>query len=288
VAQSLAGLESLLEPKGDAIGFRVRKEKVRTLSKVLEQAPGDLTREGAAGFFAFKNALASGRFPHAGVIKAQVTGPVTLASNLWIEGRTFLQDPDLMRAVAARVISIARWQIESLGRQGRPVVLFVDEPTLSTVGRTILNPEMAHLRTATGTVLRAVEEAGGLSGLHCCGRFPFALLGQLRPNVVSFDAFHGMEAFGADREARAFIEGGGVVAYGLVPAIPERTQVEPRDLRHRWKRTFPPETVGRAARQSLVTPTCGLASATEDHAKWCFRTAIEVAASLRATSAVRG
>ncbi len=287
VAHTLAGLESLLEPKGDSIGFRIPRDKARTFIKVLDQAPGDLTRDHAAGFFAFKNALASGRFPHAGVIKAHVTGPVTLGSHLWLEGKTFAQDPDLIRSVAARVISVALWQLESLDRQGRPVVMFVDEPSIATVGRMIMNPEMAHLRAAVGTVLRAIESAGGLSGLHCCGRFPFALLEQLRPNILSFDAFHGMEAFGADPAARAYIEEGGVVAYGLVPAIPERTEVEPRELRQRWKRTFSPELLGRAARQSLVTPTCGLASATADYAKLCFRTAIEVAASLRATSSVR-
>lgn len=288
VAQALAGLESLLEPRGDGIGFRVPRAKVRALSRVMEQAPGDLTRDCAAGFFAFKNALASGSFPHAGVIKAQVTGPVTLASNLWVEGKSFAGDPDLLRPVAARVISVARWQLDSLNRQGRPVLMFVDEPSIATHAGSIMNAEMAHLRTATGAVLRAIEESGGLSGLHCCGRFPFALLQQLRPNIVSFDAFHGMEAFGGDADARAFIMEGGVVAYGLAPAVPEKSDPEPRDLRSRWKRTFTPEMLGRAARQSLVTPTCGISSATEDYAKACFRTAIEVAASLRATSAVRG
>ncbi len=288
VAHSLAGLESLLEPRGDSIGFRVLREKSRIFLKVLEQAPGDLTRDHAAGFFAFKNALATGLFPHAGVIKAQVTGPVTLASHLWIEGRSLAADPDLIRPVVARVISVARWQLDSLDRQGRPVLMFVDEPSLATVGDRIMGPEMAHLRAAAGTVLRAIEASGGLSGLHCCGSFPPALAGQLRPHILSFDAFHGLEAFAADPAGRAFVEEGGVVAYGLVPAVPEQADVEPRALRQRWKRCFTADLLGRAARQSLVTPSCGIASATEDYARRCFRIAIEVAASLRATSAVRG
>lgn len=288
IAQCLAGLESLVEPRGDALGFRVRKDRVKTFTKILDRAPGDLTRDHAAGFFAFKNALAADKFPHAVAIKGQVTGPVTLSSHLYMGEKPFARDEGLIRAVALRVANIAGWQIDRLHRQGRPVIMFVDEPTLGTLGSKILDPEMASLRTALGVVLEAIGRHGALSGLHCCGKLPFSLLGQCRPDILSFDAYHGLEAFGADRAAGEFLTAGGVVAYGLVPALPPKQPVEPRELRARWKRTFTDLTRSRAARQSLVTPSCGLASATEDYARECFRSAIEVAAGLRATSAVRG
>lgn len=288
VAQCLAGLESLVEPKGDAIGFRVRRDRVKSFGKILQRAPGDLIRDHAAGFFAFKNALATGRFPHAVAIKAQVTGPITLSRHLYAGDRPFTREEELVRAAAMRVVNMATWQIDRLHRQGRPVIMFVDEPSLGSLGTKILDPEMAHLRTSLGVVLEAIGQSGALSGLHCCGKLTFSLLGQCRPKILSFDAFHGLEAFGADRAAREFIQEGGIVAYGLVPALPTGKPVEPRELRARWRRTFSEMMLPRAARQSLVTPSCGLASATESYARECFRNAIEVAAGLRATSTVRG
>jgi methionine synthase II (cobalamin-independent) len=288
IAQCLAGLESLVSPRGDAVGFKVRPDRVKTFVKLLERAPGDLPRDHASGFFAFKNALAAGHFPQAGAIKGQITGPVTLAMHLYVGEETLARSEESSRAVAARIINIARWQIDRLNRHGRPVIIFIDEPGLATLGTMILDPDLAHLRAAMGVVIEAIRSAGAIPGLHCCGKFPFSLAGQLRPKILSFDAYHGMEAFGADRAAREFIDEGGIVAYGLLPALPQRTPLDPRALRGRWKRTFSELMVTKAARQSLVTPNCGLASATEDYARECFLGAIEVAAGLRATSAIRG
>ncbi|HXI03258.1 MAG TPA: hypothetical protein VNI57_08780 [Candidatus Saccharimonadales bacterium] len=288
VAQVLAGLEPVLSARPGRAGFSVRRERLKALLRGLKQGPAEMDNEHAAGFFAFKNALAAGRFPHAVAVKGQLLGPVTLAMNLFVHESPFARDSDLTGALVPRLTGLIQWQVDRLSRQGRPIVLFIDEPGLAVLAGRILDPDHSHLRVALSLVVEAGRKAGATVGLHCCGDFPMAILAQVKPDILSFDAFNGMEGFGKDEAARKFIEDGGCVAYGLVPARPTGAKVEARELRRRWKEALGTDLQARAARQSLVTASCGFADATIEQARAAFRTSIEIAASLRAVTAIRG
>jgi hypothetical protein len=287
VPQALAGLQPALDDSGARARFRVRPDRLKAFIRALSQTPAELDRDHAAGFFAFKNALAAGRFPHAVALKGQVLGPITLASHVFLGDRSFARDADLTRAITARISSLIRWQADRLGRQERPLILFVDEPGLAVVAGRILDEDFAHLRVGLALVLDAVREAGATPGLHCCGAFPFSLLEQVKPEILSFDAWSGMEGFGSDARARAFVESENRVAYGLVPSVPPERGVDPGDLLRRWKEAIGANLRG-AARRSMLTASCGLASASVDSARASFRMAVELAASLRASAAAAG
>jgi hypothetical protein len=57
-----------------------------------------------------------------------------------------------------------------------------------------------------------------------------AALCQARPEIISFDAHQGLEAFCADPAAQDFIRTGGRVAFGLVPTWQRLDQLDPNAL----------------------------------------------------------
>ena len=177
-------------------------------------------------------------------------------------------------------------------------MVFVDEPCLGMVDPAALTAEGSSLELALREVVQSIRSGGALAGLHCCAAFPFAVLNRVKPDIVSFDAHAGFEEFFADRDAAAFVSGGGAVAFGLIPAQPG-----PPASRGRAGGTSHPEAIAgrfraaaeseaaRAAgfpplryvmRRSLVTATCGLAFLDEPAARESFDQARAVSRLLRA------
>jgi hypothetical protein len=82
---------------------------------------------------------------------------------------------------------------------------------------------------------------------------------RAKPDILSFDAHEGLEAFFADRDALAFARGGGTVAYGLIPTWNRLNPLDPVQIFTRWLTAAsmagdPQELAQRA----MITATCGL------------------------------
>src|SRR3954470_20591375 len=130
----------------------------------------DRDRERPAAWDAFLSAVAR-RPPVHGVVKLQVTGPVTLARALEADDR---RAAPLAREIAAWLAANARGQIAALRVRRLNAVLVVDEPALAA-------------RPAPETVwdpLRAVAPAWGL---HLCCAVPWDVVERAEPDVLSFD-----------------------------------------------------------------------------------------------------
>jgi len=100
--------------------------------------------------------------------------------------------------------------------------------------------------------------------VHTCatlpnGGIPIAGLCQVRPDIISFDAHHGLEAFCAEPSAQAFLRAGGIVAFGAIPTWPILNQLDPDELFLRWLVAVTDVMpVAALARQTMITATCGL------------------------------
>src|SRR4051794_20653258 len=149
-------------------------------------------RERPAAWEAFLAALAR-RPPAHGVVKLQVTGPVTLARAL---------EPHDARAAAPLAREIAVWLAADPARPGAALrvrglraLLVIDEPALAA-------------RPAPETVwdpLRAVAPAWGL---HLCCAVPWAVVERAEPDVLSFDlSVAGLDRHGAQALARHLARG---------------------------------------------------------------------------------
>jgi hypothetical protein len=261
VAQAVAPLGDMIEQQANGYSYQVVQEDV--LLSRLHNGKAGLSPSNAAGFFAFEAALAHGIFNDAIALKGQIVGPLTLASHIFLGSTSLLEHQHWMQPLAAYIARLALWQVKRLQQWNKPVVLFLDEPCLTMVGlpdtHTMLPPSLSIL----ARVVETIRAAGAFVGIHSCATperaVHAAAMSLARPDILSFDAHNGIEAFFADPEACRFINNGGTVAFGIVPTWDNLSSVNPQHLFTRWKTAseayFSPALLANA---TMITASCGL------------------------------
>jgi hypothetical protein len=263
VAQTCTAFADLVRPRRTGAGYEVMPGGLAGLLERLEQVPAGLTPARAAGFFAFEQAMAAGQFAHAVALKGHVIGPLTLAWQLWAEGRPLVTQPVYRAAIGRYLQRLARWQIDRLAQWGTPVLFFVDEPCLAWVPAPG-DPVSDAVGTVLHDLLTALRRPGVLLGVHTCaplapGGALIATLCRARPDILAFDAYQGLEVFCTDPAGQDFLRTGGRVACGLVPTWPSLDRVDPAVLFARWRHAVAGVmAVDAVARQTLITASCGL------------------------------
>jgi len=217
-------------------------------------------RDYAAGFYAM---LAS-RADKALAVKGQVTGPISWGLAVADGAQWAIYDDTLAEAIARHLRLKAAWQYEQLSRVSQNVIIFLDEPYLTSLGS-------AFVALPTEKVKGVLEETlggiGGLRGLHCCGNTDWSLLLGLPIDILSFDAYNYAGALSAyAAEVRSFVGKGGAIAWGIVPNDEEHLGKETvASLKDRLEEAIVPFTkegtpFRQLVEQSLITPSCSLAS----------------------------
>ncbi len=225
------------------------------------------------------------RYP---LLKGQVTGPVSFGLTVLDRGNRPILYNDQMAEVMVKLLNLkARWMEKFLRDTGAAdeVLIFLDEPYLVSVGSALVSVDRGQV---VDSIRECTEGLGCLTGAHCCGNTDWTLLFQAGLDVVSFDAYGYMESLALyPEELSRFLEGGGVLAWGLVPNTAAVEGVEPVDLARRFE-----EGVGLLAsrgvseellrERAMITPSCGLEGLDEERAERAYRLAAEVSALLRA------
>jgi len=225
-----------------------------------------ITPDFARGFHAFCNRLET--LPTPRLVKGHVTGPVTLALGLEtnFEDRAAIYEPELAQMIARVVGLKARFQEEAFARvvPDAPTMIFFDEPSMGSIGSAVLNLD-ANL--AVELLAIAARACKGIPGIHCCGETDLGLVADAGVRVLNFDAFDYLESLiAAGKRVRTFVEGGGMLAIGLVPSfLPYPEAVASETLESLWARLL--EVVDSLtatgldreliARRSFLTPSCG-------------------------------
>ncbi len=272
VSQGLGILAGLIEPRAKGYGYQVRTGCLDDVVTALHRGDGHLPETHAAGFAAFQPA----QFPSALAVKGQIEGPITLAAYLFYGERTFLSEPTLFAAIAFHVSQTLCWQVDRLKAKGLPVLLFVDEPAICLTG----DPSRLN---ALAVTLNDARARGAICGLHCCARAGFEQMCEVRPDVLSFDAYEGLERFFTDRHANEFLRKGGKAAYGLVPTWQNLDSLNPMSLFTRWLTAA--SLAGdphELARSAMITATCGLGLLNADSTTASFQLAQGVGKLIRA------
>jgi len=190
--------------------------------------PEALTRFGlkpdtAAGYFAFLDAF-NDRFANASWVKGQLVGPLTMGFQLHDEeGQLAFYDDELREILVGTLAAHARWQCRQLAELGRPVMMFVDDPSIAAYGR---HSHIALDRTVVIDSLRTlfdiIRDENALSGLHSCdaGDWDLAFAGGM--DILSLDTYQFGHSLAAYREGFThFLDGGGIIAWGIVPTLKE-------------------------------------------------------------------
>jgi hypothetical protein len=215
--------------------------------------------------------------PSPGLVKLQVTGPVTLA--------IALERAAGQRGHGPRVVSlateIATWlaantagQVRRLAQLGLDALVVVDEPGLARAG----------LSRTDGALWDPLRAVAPVWGMHICGPVPWYLMDGLELDLLSLDvATYGMPPEGAAVLAR-MVARQGRIAWGILDPVQPTPSANAAGLAVAALSALADGrvTLERAAHQSLLTPCCGTGRLSPERERL-------VATSLdAATRAVRG
>ncbi len=272
-------------PSLPAVVLDQQKEKIsfdtqNDISPALEEFYGryladdvdsfGLLPEYAAGFYSMLTALRNTPGEWA---KGQVTGPISFGLTVTDQNlRASLYDEALADVIVKNMAMNARWQVRQI-RTVRPnVVIFVDEPYLASFGSAYISLSREQVIAILNEVFAGIHAEGALAGVHCCANTDWSVLLASDVDILNLDAFGYMENLSLyTAELRAFLDHGGVVAWGIVPTGEEINQVDAPGLAQRLRDGLKMISQKSAARgapisldefavHSLVSPSCGLGS----------------------------
>ncbi len=224
------------------------------------------------------------------LLKVQAAGPWTLASLLELtRGGPALADPGAVRDLTASLAEGLALHLAELRRRlpGTTLLLQLDEPSLPAVlaariatssgFATLRAPQPSLVAEHLATVLAVAEH----TVVHCCApHAPVGLLRRAGAGALSLDATL-LTPSDDDAIGEAVAEGAGLLL-GCVPStdaplVPVADVLRP--VRRLWQRLgFPPEQLPATV---VVTPTCGLAGASEGYAREALRHCARAAAALQ-------
>jgi len=273
-------------------GERVWVDLSRDYSAQLEQLYSDdiennlepyaVAADRAAGLHAFLQQKPE----NAKALKGQVTGPISLGLTATDQNRRpLLYDDVLADAIARHLRLKASWQERELRALCPSTIIFVDEPHLASIGSAFISLPREQAIALINEVLGGIT---GLKGVHCCSNTDWSLVLETSLDILSFDAYNYGESLTLyPEEVKAFLEQGGVIAWGIVPnneealAREDATTLISRlgELIDRLAR----KGVDRAilAERCLVTPSCTLAGMPPGGAEKALMLLAQVSAELR-------
>ena len=162
----------------------------------------------------------------------------------------------------------ARWQVRTLKSVHPEVVIFIDEPYLSSFGSAYINVQRDQVVSLLTEIIEAVHGEGALAGVHCCGNTDWTLLMDTPIDIINFDAhgyFEGMALY--PEKLSAFLERGGVLAWGIVPTSEEIASLSHEELMREMDgkiAVLEKKGVNRdlLLANRIVTPSCGTGTLT--------------------------
>jgi len=183
----------------------------------------------------------------------------------------------------------ARWLLRRFSFLGCPQICFIDEPILSAFGSsTYVSVERSDVVSCLSEVVGAIHKEDALAGAHCCGNTEWTILIDAGVDVISFDAFQYGETIGYyPNEVKAFLEKGGVLAWGIVPSSGTAGEESVESLSLKLAGLMN----GLAAKgidrdllfeKCLLTPSCGTGSIAESQSVDALELLAGLSASLRA------
>lgn len=241
-----------------------------------------VSKEYAAGLHSFASSQKS-RIP---VAKGQLIGPVSwglcVTDNT---GKGIIYDETLADAIGKFLRLKASWQEHFLASIARQTVIFIDEPYLTSLGSAFIalpNDQIAHLITE---VLSGIS---GIKGIHCCGSTDWPLLLNLPIDIISFDAYNYLDSILCyQADLCSFVRKGKALAWGIIPNVEDLLEKESvTTIYGRFVEALAPLTregipMRDLVRQSIITPSCGLASLSQEAAEYVLVLLNGVSESIR-------
>jgi hypothetical protein len=242
----------------------------------------------AKGLYAFIRRIEKSFSPF---LKGHVTGPLTFTLGLKDDkGKLVYYDEELREISLLLLKARTLWQIELLKNYAGQVIIFIDEPILSALGTSsyigVDNNEALRLLRETAD---SVKNAGGITGIHCCGKADWPLVIKSGVSIISFDAYDYLETISLyPEEFSGFLQKGGYLAWGIVPTTEAIRDENVDSVKRRFDAgikhlsKFIPESL--LLSQILLTPSCGTGSLSIDETSKVFGIVSELKKSIGGAS----
>lgn len=249
-----------------------------------------LSPQHAAGFPEFLRQLHTHPTPLVAV-KGQVTGPFTLGTNLTDQDRRLSYYDERLRDMIVKSVALkAAWQIRELKPFCQRVLILMDEPGLLAFGSSTFTAiSRQDVLGDLNEVASAIHAEGALVGVHCEVNTDWSILMEADLEILDFDAYDHFQVMTLyPEELAAFLERGGILGWGIVPTLDlEAAATETvESLEAKFE-----EQVAELERrghdreallsQTLLTPSCGMGTLSEELAERALGLLKELSGRLR-------
>ena len=274
-------------------GERIYVDRRRDLDPDLERlyvaylkndlSYGAISADYAAGLPQFVASLTPP--PPLVAVKGQVTGPISWGLSVVDQDRRpVLYDEILAEALAKHLRLKASWQERELRKVCPTTIIFVDEPYMASFGSAFVSLSREQVIALLEEVLAGIE---GIKGVHCCANTDWSVLLETSIDILNLDAYGYAENLALyPDQVRAFLDRGGIIAWGIVPASEKVHNETVESLVERLheamnllvKKGIPFDDLIASA---LITPSCGTGSLTEPTAERILELTAQVSAEMR-------
>lgn len=243
-----------------------------------------ISEDHARGLHAFLKIIKGRRFK---VLKGQVTGPLTFTLGLRDrEGRLLFFDEELKEIALMLLMAKIRWQVDILRPYSEEIMIFIDEPILSAIGSsTYLGVSREETLRLLKEMVNAIEDAGAIPGIHCCGNADWSLVMESKTRVLSFDAYGYFDSLSIYRDLLfGFLEKGGYLAWGIIPTTEAIVGETFETIKGRFDKEL--QNISRYIPRELLmnrmilTPSCGTGSRSIEETIKIFQLLIRLKESL--------
>ena len=234
---------------------------------------------------ALKGRSGEGRF-----ISCSVGGPITFTMQTTDENNKPIFYNEALRDAAVKTLEMkARWLYRAIKQAvpGAIVGCRFAEPLLSLYGTPFASLPREEILSCLNACFTA---APGPTTVHCCANIDWPILFETATDIIHFDAFEYADKLALyPYELQAYLDRGGLLAWGIVPANNDKLLGETVDsLVARFEQGLDcMEAHGLKRKQLLETaflqPSCSLGTMTEELAERAFHYTLEMSNLLRAS-----
>ncbi|MDO8603156.1 MAG: methionine synthase [Candidatus Omnitrophota bacterium] len=271
-SQGLPGL--VVDEKKRTIHVDSSKDLSEGLAGIYEaHISGDydlfgITEEFAEGFYLF---IKEAKKYKPAYVKGHITGPVSFGLGVADEnGRPIIYNDGIKEAFVKLLEIKAIWQIDKLKDAAENIIIFIDEPYLTSFGSSFMNIKREDVISMLDSVIDGIHSKGAKAGIHCCGNTDWSVIAGTKVDIINFDAYlyaDNLTLYSKDIER--FLKRGGYLAWGIAPtseAILKETgstlfKKLSLQIDNLEKRSVDRNLI---ISNSLLTPSCGMGTLSED------------------------
>lgn len=230
----------------------------------------------AQGLYGFKSKIQKLEF-----VKGQITGPVSFGLSVKFENGEALFYDDQWRDIVIKHLKMkALWQVEFLKQMSKNVIIFVDEPYLSSLGSGYITILDELVQSSLQEIVEAIKSRGAITGIHCCGNTDWSKLINVGfdINIINYDTYNYAQSLLILPELihLHLKDENNYIAWGIVPSSDDILKVSVFDLFEKIKEVFGTLKnkgldIELLKMKSLLTPSCGTGTLNDEEAFMVYK-----------------